>query len=463
MCDRCHDGDPGGEGRRRFRRDVVSLCLDCHLEKDLSSLHPVDIRPEGRVPEGLPLDSQGTVTCATCHDPHASPTADEPYVAESIGSRLLSALTGRKRYPTFFLRRRNNEGQLCLACHEKAGLAAEGFHVVEQSIRDRYVGSRSCGRCHGDVYRAWSATPHARMVRDVREDPAAVLADFETEPPFDRSEVLYALGSHWTQRFVVRKQGKLVVKAPIWSIPQKAWDTSYWIDKPWIQYCAGCHTTGFEMGQTAAWAELGVGCEACHGPGRSHSESGGAAPVVNPARLDRVRRDMICESCHTTGHDRTGQFRFPLGYLPGRDLTRYFKGLLPKPGQDNETFDGDGSYRDRHRQWEFWVEHFLDARGLTCDVCKNFRSTLDPGDKPRMTPTRYCLTCHDTTRAEPALHEVHLAAAVDCRKCHEPRVASDGGYSVHDHKFLFGPAEGSGRPPRETCGGCHGDASARSP
>jgi hypothetical protein len=166
---------------------------------------------------------------------------------------------------------------------------------------------------------------------------------------------------------------------------------------------------------------------------------------------------MVCASCHTTGHDRTGQFRFPLGYLPGRDLTRYYRGLLPKPGQDNQTFAGDESYADRSRQWRFWQETFLDVRGLTCDVCKNFRSQTVPGEKAQMTPSEYCLTCHAKTWPESELHQTHLEREVQCPECHVPGVAKDGGgHSIHDHKFLFGkPDAPRALTLRESCAQCH--------
>ncbi len=460
QCLRCHVEVPrkgAPRGTARLQKDVVSLCLDCHREKDLSSLHPVDIRPGARVPSDLPLDEHGTITCATCHDPHGRYEANEPHVAETLSKRIVSLLTGRKKYRTFYLRQRNDKGQLCLGCHDRTLLAAEGFHVREASVLGQYAGSDRCKACHYEIYREWKKTPHARMARDARADPEAVLADFGPKAPFPREEVLYALGNHWTQRYVVDKGGKLFVKAPIWSIVQGQWDTSYWIDKPWTQYCQGCHTTGFEVKDAPRFAELGVGCEACHGPARAHAESDGSAAVVNPADLDPMRRDMVCQACHTTGHDRTGQYRFPLGYLPGKDLTRYFRGLLPKPGQDNQTFFGDESYDDRHRQWLYWVDSFMDARGLTCDVCKNFRSQRSPTAKPKMSASEYCLSCHQRTWTKTDLHARHLEREVHCQRCHVPALAPSGaGHSIHDHKFLFGKPEAPrALSLRESCSQCH--------
>lgn len=467
-CTECHEGVPRKDAPRaglRLKKDIVALCLGCHRDKDVSALHPVDIRPGPQGPRDLPLDERGAITCATCHNVHGPFEADAPFVAEALSKRLLSVFQTKKKYRTFFLRRRNDNGQLCLGCHRKNSLALEGFHAPEASVIDQYVGSAACKGCHGALYSEWRKTPHARMVRDPKRDPSCLAADFDKGAPFSRDRVTYTLGSHWMQRFVVEKGGRLFVKGAVWLIPPKVWDVSASVDKPWAEYCQGCHTTGFEMGEgTPRFAELGVGCEACHGPGRLHVEARGRGAIVNPANLGERQRDMICESCHTTGHDRTGQFQFPAGYLPGKDLTKYFKGLLPKPGQDNSTFEGDESYEDRHRQWLFWVRSVLDVRDQNCDVCRNFRGKGgEAQEKPRMTPTEYCLSCHKDVGSSSGVHKRHAGAGLSCLQCHPPLLARGGHrYTVHDHKFLFlEPERRAGTPTDDACKKCHREGVAK--
>jgi hypothetical protein len=67
--------------------------------------------------------------------------------------------------------------------------------------------------------------------------------------------------------------------------------------------CASCHTTGYVPdgnqhglpGLTGTWAEDGVGCESCHGPGSNHVNDPYLQPMV-------VNRDAAaCRNCHLQG------------------------------------------------------------------------------------------------------------------------------------------------------------------
>jgi hypothetical protein len=74
------------------------------------------------------------------------------------------------------------------------------------------------------------------------------------------------------------------------------------------------------------WADKGVACEACHGPGSNHIHAEGAdlaKTIVNPAKIfDPRRAAMVCGQCHTRGKSTVKLFDFqypdyPVGYQPG--------------------------------------------------------------------------------------------------------------------------------------------------
>jgi predicted CXXCH cytochrome family protein len=96
-CKSCH-ASVGMKKRGVMRKPASEICTGCHKLPGHS--HPVDIKPAMTVPPDLPLDINGMITCATCHDPHMA---------------YLDSLTGEK---TMYVRRGNTGRTFCAACHE---------------------------------------------------------------------------------------------------------------------------------------------------------------------------------------------------------------------------------------------------------------------------------------------------------------------------------------------------------
>ncbi len=466
-CPTCHmEKRPSSGGLYRqmnFRKDIYTLCTSCH---PAPVVHPIDIAPRRGIAGNLPLDTDGTMTCVTCHAPHSPPHASKGYIGRTLFGKIRDTLFPFPpgRFRTCFLRIPNTRGELCESCHSSGALAAKlsSRGKIDPRI---YSGSTSCARCHPEEYAEWSRSPHARMVRTPVRHPGAVLAKFDGSSPFPPSEIAYVIGSRSAQRFVSRKGSDLVVRTPIWIVRSGTWNLDYWRERDWRKSCAGCHVTGYDPG-TAGFVEEGIGCEACHGPGRAHSASGKRTAILHPGKISPARRAMICEGCHTAGHDSTGEYRFPVGYLPGADLSKHFFGLVPKPGQDDSTFKGDGTPADRHAQFRFWSSRMLVVEGETCDLCKNFRGgafgSAPTGDLKKMSTSEFCRSCHGGGVLPPPRHhgELKVSHAGECLSCHLVRRTGAGAPSVHDHKFI--PAEGLDRnafPPRSDfrsiCYACH--------
>jgi hypothetical protein len=126
----------------------------------------------------------------------------------------------------------------------------------EQPPQDsaRYVGQTSCAKCHAEIARRWSQTPHASAMKTL--------------------------------------VGKNRASDPV---------------------CIPCHVTGYgqaggfrDMG-TTPWLS-GVQCESCHGPGSLHVTSGGALPYGSVSALDCVR-------CHTV--TQSPDFSYQRGDMEG--------------------------------------------------------------------------------------------------------------------------------------------------
>jgi hypothetical protein len=331
-----------------------------------------------------------------------------------------------------------------------------GFSRAVQSIdASEYITSEGCKECHEEIFDQWKLSSHARMLRNAKEDPSAIEADnFSEEIPFTKDDIEYALGSHWIQKYLTRIDGELYILPKFWNIVKQEWEPYSiwnWRNRPYSHHCNWCHSVGYDT-ETRTYVEESIGCEACHGPGKKHAESGEPADIVNPAKLSKVRADMICESCHTDGKDRsTKTYPFPDGFVAGEDLTNYYTDFfVPKPGSKG-WYKGEMSYLERHRMFLFWQTRFY-SNARSCEVCEFDRQINKKVKGGYMTRDEYCGTCHGDILSEFKSHSNHSPKDVRCIECHPPSLDATGErYSIHDHKFDFSA-------PEIVCVECHGDA-----
>ena len=162
-----------------------------------------------------------------------------------------------------------------------------------------YAGSEACATCHKDYYEKWKTTYHSKMVQ---ERDKGILKDSvtkwytdgtnagptignATKDPFSILDVKYVIGSKWKQRFLVAnpKTGGLQLMNKQMNSVTGTWEP-YGQANDWDTQCATCHVTGYRLASYDAnkpeatkvyYAELNVGCEACHGPGSKHIAAGG--------------------------------------------------------------------------------------------------------------------------------------------------------------------------------------------
>lgn len=466
QCETCHKKipDPAVDDYTTvtFTDGIVALCSGCHEDAHFRDEHPVEIKPESEIPDELHLDSYFTMTCVTCHAPHGEHEADTRYLPAGFMEYVSSFLSGQERFPTRFLRKPNVHGELCLSCH-RGGVGVGDAVEFAADLLPEYIGSTACRECHPATWEAWSKTLHARNYRDAKAEPEAILGDFVENPPdFSRDDIRETVGAHWAQRYIIEGKRGLMVRPEQWSINSGEWSKSGSFSRPWVRYCAGCHTTALNP-YDGAYTERGTGCEWCHGPGLKHAESTDQFDIINPVLLAPQRRHMICEACHTSGHDRTGRFRYPVGFRPGEDLMSYYKGLVPKAGQGTGSFTGDGSYEDRRRQFLYWSSRINIMQGASCDICTTTaheRPEADDGDElPSeyvLAPNEACGTCHGEIAAEAEDHAGHGPDQAGCLDCHPPSltVARDA-YSIHDHKFQFAEPEEWMKEEVARCERCH--------
>jgi nitrate reductase cytochrome c-type subunit len=135
-----------------------------------------------------------------------------------------------------------------------------------------------------------------------------------SNPPegYTWDDILYVIGGYgWKARFV-DKEGYIITgdadAKTQYNLPNK----TLRMGDDWVAYhpgeqtafdCGSCHTTGYVPegnheglpGLIGTWAEEGVGCEGCHGPGSAHVNS----PYLVNMKIDRDSE--MCGDCHSRG------------------------------------------------------------------------------------------------------------------------------------------------------------------
>jgi hypothetical protein len=176
-----------------------------------------------------------------------------------------------------------------------------------------YIGSSACQECHEELYETFSTSGHPHILKRVVDgQPPEYPFSAVPNPPegYSWDDILYVVGGYgWKARFI-DLQGYVITGAADATTQYNLENELLDLQDSWVAYhageenlpydCAGCHTTGYVPegnqhdlpGLVGVWAEDGVGCEACHGPGSLHAN----APYQ--IKLEVEREGELCSSCH---------------------------------------------------------------------------------------------------------------------------------------------------------------------
>jgi predicted CXXCH cytochrome family protein len=339
---------------------------------------------------------------------------------------------------------------LCLV----AGIALSGCtsgEPFDATAEAQYVGSETCADCHDRTYNTWQTTLHSQVIQKVSDNPRIVQGDFgepfpEGVDPFGPEDAMMIHGVQWKQRYV---DSDWRIRGAQWNFDIEEWKPYHadtWTENDWRQKCASCHVTGFDRDAldtsdplNEPWAELGIGCEACHGPGSQHVAAPAAQSnqfIVNPAKLPAGRAADTCGQCHVRGKSPDGEWDFPIDYLPGDDLTPSNFTYVPL---DNEkAWWPDGSIKQHRQQNIEWETSGHAKAGVTCIDCHTVHSA---GTKfqTRLTPNAMCVQCHSTVSTDSVTGHAPIAGAPqhsNCVGCHMSPTGKSADFGdEHTHRF----------------------------
>lgn len=417
-----------------------------------------------------------------------------------------------------------------------------------------YVSSDACRSCHPAEYASWKQSYHRTMTQVVT--PESMVADwddteleirgrtyrldregdqywvdmvdlgFSGKRRFDgrpvandratervRRRAVQSTGSHHQQIYWFPSgNGRELYLFPFtWLIDEERWipyDASllwrpdaFQTTEEWNKTCLPCHATAgqprpveYSEDLDTHVAELGIACEACHGPAEAHVEHyrnpiaryvqyAGRAKgekIVNPAKLDARPSAQVCGQCHShnllKGREE-GRRAATVGrsYRPGDELeaTREIhvrpdeadlKTPLQRYGADAITWP-DGMVRTAGRDYHGVLASPCYAGGdYDCLTCHSMHAYEDRTDqlKPGMQTNAACLQCHprfeDRAALEAHTHHAPDSTGSQCYECHMPHSNYALLKSVRTHTLTSPNVKESledGRP--NACNLCHAD------
>ncbi len=414
-----------------------------------------------------------------------------------------------------------------------------------------FAGSAACARCHAEHARSWRRSFHRTMTQEAtdaavvgdfanasyrylgvtarmrRDEQGRYLMSFA---PGDGGPELTAIvtrtvGSRRYQQYLAEADGALWRLPLAYHIEERRWfpmngafltpdpdderraDEGAGPQRPrfaggafdrhvtrWNDNCVFCHNVAPNPGRApesgtfhTTVAELGVACEACHGPGAAHvranqdplrrytlHETGAADPtIVNPSRLSPARSADVCGRCHgqRIADDVAPFLAHGDPFVPGDDLGLYSSPLwrdTPRQGERDafsSRFWPDGTPRLTAYEYQGLLESPCAQRGaLTCTSCHGMHDGDPRGQlRPAAAGDRACTGCHQALGAPAAVaaHTRHdpSGPGARCIACHMPRIVY-GVLDVHVSHRIEVPdprrAAAMGRP--DACTLCHVDA-----
>jgi predicted CXXCH cytochrome family protein len=419
----------------------------------------------------------------------------------------------------------------------RAGQADRTPSLGISSAEATFVGSETCTGCHQAEAKLWRGSQHQLAMAHATDK--SVLGDFseatfdyfgvksrffrkdgkylvETDGPDGKLatfEIKYTFGVDPLQQYLVEfPDGRLQALSIAWDSRPKDeggrhWfhlypneeirpdDVLHWtkLNQNWNFMCSECHSTGVLKNYDAAndrfattFAEISVGCEACHGKGSRHvgwaknknnwwplghiddptmglkerfSERRDANWSFN-AETGNVKRSSapraLRAETETCGLCHARRSEFSEVWTPGQSLSDTHvvspiaRGLYSADGQ---MLDAQESYN-----YGSFKQSRMFAAGVSCSDCHDPHSS-----KLRLAGDSTCLQCHSQDKYAAITHHRHevVTPPLPCASCHMPTRTYMIIDKRHDHSFRIPRPDISvklGTP--NACNDCHKDKTA---
>jgi predicted CXXCH cytochrome family protein len=383
-----------------------------------------------------------------------------------------------------------------------------------------YIGSESCRDCHTQEAAAWDGSHHD--LAWTPPDAAHVLGDFsdvtfahkgvttrfttqdgqyfiESDGPdgaMTRYPVMGVAGVAPLQQYLLETEpGRVQSFDVVWDVEAQRWyhlypdqdlpagDGMHWTGpyKNWNARCAECHATDYSKAYdpvsktyASTQSEIGVGCEACHGPGAAHRDWALANGTYDPARWQNLSETGLtvdlgaggetliqqCATCHSRREPYTEGN--PLPGTPFHDAYRL------SPLRDG-LYHPDGQILEEVYVYGSFLQSRMYAEGVTCMDCHTPHSAVLKSEGNGL-----CTQCHSLAgnprfatlplaEYDDPAHHFHPSGSdgAQCKSCHMIERDYMGIDGRRDHSFRVPRPDLSvetGSP--NACSDCHADKTA---
>jgi hypothetical protein len=416
-CASCHDAhialrhsDAAGDGLEAIK----TTCETCHPNKAVTV-------------NGMPK----SVTCVDCHMAPASKSAVGMQVGNGwrgdVKTHIFKINTDAVTKEAMF----NAEGTqvaldgdgraavtmdfACLRCHQNEDVdwAAEYANGIHSNgiTTDEYVGDGTCMICHDNVnentgyniYEEYVKTGHPYKLNPVDGAPPVYPENTSPgvpnpPPGTEWNEFAYVIGGYgWKARFVT-PAGRVYTET---EEVQYNLETEEWVayhfgeDKKYNQGCFQCHTTGDDPegswngvpeDSLGTFAQPGVRCEGCHGPGKDHISDPANVHPPNEGDFLKIER---CGECHQRG-GATNAIPASGGYIKHHEQINEMRASKHGDGQGGE---------------------------LTCATCHNSHIALRRPDAAGEGLSGINMVCQDCHSDKQVLVN-GTPKSIDCVDCH---------------------------------------------
>ena len=417
------------------------------------------------------------------------------------------------------------------------------IHLPEVNAHAGFVGADACQECHKSEFDTWHVSYHRTMTQPAT--PESVVPDFDgvelvshgrtyrlerrgeefwvdtispaaevrafldqkqnevENLPRETRQIVMTTGSHRHQTYWMQNANGTFIQFPwVYHIDTDRWvfrtnsflrpETDKVTFNIWNMHCTGCHSTGAapsidrSTNTMFSQGELGISCEACHGPGAEHvawantSPKSGDPAIAHPAKMNAQLSGEVCGQCHSMSQIRNEAHWYTVGnsYRPGQggfeDVREIYE-MKEDVVRETEEFGTsiktrfwpDGTIRTGGREHNGLIKskcytHGIGDRQMSCLSCHSLHNYHSPNKQlsGTLSQQQTCQKCHTEEKynSDLAAHTHHPidSSASQCVNCHMPRTSYALFSATRSHRIQspkVRPENEAGQP--NACNLCH--------